>query len=242
MVVVDEHDDATRYRLLETIRAYAHEKLVQATEEHYARTVHLDYCVWLVGQAAPHLTGLCHQAWYARLEVEHANLRVALEWATRHDMSAALRLIANLWYFWLWNGYWSEGLTWVDRVLPATAQERTRAQAWGLIGGATLAGRTGDEAKLAAWLAEGAALAEALDDQKAWHGRVSQWALLPRSICKLRYSLKQASHSPARQRTIGWPRWPALCSANARAAMATVSAQLSRTPRAWRCSARSVTA
>ncbi|MBC8077936.1 MAG: tetratricopeptide repeat protein, partial [Chloroflexales bacterium] len=170
LVVVDERDDATRYRLLETIRAYAHEKLVQATEEHYARTEHLDYYVWLVGQAAPHLTGLYHQAWYVRLEVEHANLRAALEWATCHDMQAALRLIANLWYFWLWNGYWSEGLTWVDRVLPATAQERTRARAWSLIGGATLAGRTGDEAKLAVWLAEGLALAQALDEREglAW--------------------------------------------------------------------------
>jgi hypothetical protein len=41
-------------------------------------------------------------------------------------MQAALRLIANLWYFWLWNGSWSEGLTWAERVLAATAEERTR--------------------------------------------------------------------------------------------------------------------
>jgi hypothetical protein len=52
---------------------------VQATEEHDARTRHLDYCVWLVEQAAPHLSGLYRNAWYARLEVEHANLRAALE-------------------------------------------------------------------------------------------------------------------------------------------------------------------
>jgi non-specific serine/threonine protein kinase len=112
LVVVDEHDDTTRYRLLETIGAYAREKLVQASEEQEARTQHLDYYVRLVEQAAPHLSGLYRNAWYARLEVEHPNLRAALEWATRHDMRAALRLIANLWYFWLWNGYWSEGLGW----------------------------------------------------------------------------------------------------------------------------------
>src|SRR5437667_4368021 len=45
LVVVDERDDATRYRLLETIRAYAREKLVQASEEQHARTQHLDYCL-----------------------------------------------------------------------------------------------------------------------------------------------------------------------------------------------------
>jgi predicted ATPase len=172
LVVVDEHDDTTRYRLLETIGAYAREKLVQASEEHEARTQHLDYYLWLVEQAAPHLSGLYCNAWYARLEVEHANLRSALDWATRHDMRAALRLIANLWYFWLWNGYWSEGLGWADRVLPATAEERTNERVWGLIGGATLAGRTSNDAKLAAWLTEGLALAQALDDKEGmvWAG------------------------------------------------------------------------
>jgi hypothetical protein len=131
---------------------------------------HLDYYVGLVEQAAPHLSGLYRNAWYARLEVEHANLRVALEWATRHDMLAALRLIANLWYFWLWNGYWSEGLAWAEKVVSATVQEQTRERVWGLIGGATLAGRMGDDAKLAAWLAEGLALAQALDMKEgmAW--------------------------------------------------------------------------
>jgi predicted ATPase len=131
LVVVDERDDATRYRLLETIRAYAREKLVQASEEHDARMQHLDYYARLVEQAAPHLGGLYREAWYARLEAEHADLGAALEWATRHDVSVALRLIANLWYFWLWNGCWSEGMRWVARVLPATAGERTRARLWG---------------------------------------------------------------------------------------------------------------
>src|SRR5689334_21226750 len=99
MVVVEERDNTKRYRLIETIGAYAREKLVLAAEEHEARTQHLDYYLWLVEQAAPHLSGLYRNAWYARLEEEHANLRTALEWATRHGVRAALRLIANLWYF-----------------------------------------------------------------------------------------------------------------------------------------------
>jgi predicted ATPase len=170
LVVVEERDDTTRYRLLETIGAYAREKLVLASEERDARTQHLGYYLWLVEQAAPHLGGLYGNAWYARLEAEHANLRAALEWASRHDMRAALRLIANLWYFWLWNGYWDEGLGWADGVLPATAEERTGERMWSLIGGATLAGRMGDDAKLATWLAEGLALAQALEEQEglAW--------------------------------------------------------------------------
>jgi predicted ATPase len=177
LVVVDEHDDTTRYQLLETIGAYTREKLVQASEEPEARTQHLDYYLRLVEQTAPHLSGLYRNAWYARLEAEHANLRAALEWATRHDMPAALRLFANLWYFWLWNGYWSEGLGWANRVLPATTHERTRERIWGLIGGATLAGRTGQDAKLAAWLAEGVALAQALDEKEGM-----AWARITRGV------------------------------------------------------------
>jgi hypothetical protein len=241
LIVVEERDDATRYRLLDTIGAYTREKLVQATEEHDARTQHLNYYLWLVEQAAPHLSGLYCNAGYARLEVEHTNLRAALEWATRHDMRAALRLIANLWYFWLWNGYWSEGLSWADQVLPATAEEQARERIWGLIGGATLAGRTSDEAKLAAWLAEGVALAQALDEKEGMAWARTPWVLLPGSMFKPRQCLKKASPSPAPPRTIGWPRWLFLCSANARATMATVSAQPPSTPKAWRCSARSVT-
>jgi predicted ATPase len=66
LVVVDEQDYATRYRLLETIGAYAREKLVQVSEEHDARTQHLHYYLRLAEQAAPHLGGLYRNAWYAR--------------------------------------------------------------------------------------------------------------------------------------------------------------------------------
>lgn len=187
LVVVEERDDATRYRLLETIRAYAREKLVQESAEHDARGRHLAYYVRLVEQAAPHLSGLYRQAWYARLEAEHANLGAGLEWATRYDLPAALRLIANLWYFWLWYGCWNEGLSWVERVLPATAPERTRARVWGLIGGATLAGRTGDETKLAAWLAEGVALAQALDEREG-----VAWARITMGVVAAEYGQAEA--------------------------------------------------
>lgn len=183
LVMVDEREGVTRYRLLETISDYAREKLVQATEERYARTRHLDYYIRLVEHAVPHLSGLYHMAWYARLEAEHDNLRTALAWATRHATPAALRLIANVWYFWLWNGYWGEGMTWADCVLPATAEERTRERVWALIGSALLAGRAGDNVKLNTWLAEGAALAEALGEQAAM-----AWARITMGIFTVEYT------------------------------------------------------
>jgi tetratricopeptide (TPR) repeat protein len=183
LVVAEEHDNATRYRLLETIGAYAREKLVQASEEHSAHRQHLDYSIHLVEQAASHLTGQRRKLWNERLEVEHDNLRAALEWATRHTMPAALHLIARLWFFWFWNGYWSEGTAWAGRVLPATVGEQTGERAWALIGAANLAGRNGDYAKQEVWLVEGAALAQALDEKECL-----AWARLSTSILTAEYA------------------------------------------------------
>jgi predicted ATPase/transcriptional regulator with XRE-family HTH domain len=187
LVVVEEHDNTTRYRLLETIGAYAREKLVQATEEHHARAQHLDYYIHLVEQAAPHLTSRHRKIWNERLELEHDNLRAGLEWATRHAMPAALDLIARLWFFWFWNGYWSEGTAWADRVLPATVGEQTRERAWALIGAANLAGRSGDYARQDIWLAEGVALAQALDEKEAL-----AWARITMSILTAEYAQARA--------------------------------------------------
>jgi predicted ATPase/DNA-binding XRE family transcriptional regulator len=187
LVVVEELDNTTRYRLLETIGAYAREKLAQAHEEHRARAQHLDYYIQLVERAAPHLTGRQRKLWDERLEVEHDNLRAALEWAIGHDMPVALHLIGRLWFFWFWNGYWSEGAAWADRVLPATVGEQTPERAWALIGAANLAGRGGDYAKQDIWLAEGAALAQALDQKEAL-----AWARITMSILTAEYAHARA--------------------------------------------------
>lgn len=119
LVVGEEHDGSRRYRLLETIRQYSREKLVEAGEEERTRTQHRDWYLALVEEAEPYLLTADQIAWLDRLEVEHDNLRAALEWS-QHDPGgeeAALRLAKALAKFWLRRGYLSEGRSWLEAVL-----------------------------------------------------------------------------------------------------------------------------
>ncbi len=85
-LVVTEPDD--RFRLLESVREFAHEQLVAAGESEAIRGAHLEWVVALAGRAAPHLVGAEQQEWLARLDADHPNLR---ERVTGRTPSATVR-------------------------------------------------------------------------------------------------------------------------------------------------------
>jgi predicted ATPase len=68
----------TRYRMLETIRQYAQERLAERGATAAARRRHAFWFLKLAEMAEPHLTGRNQAAWQKRLRVEHDNLRIAL--------------------------------------------------------------------------------------------------------------------------------------------------------------------
>ena len=70
-----------RYSLLETVRQYGRDKLLESGEGEGLRGRHLDWFLELAEQAEPELLGPDQMEWTDRLEVEHDNLRAALEWA-----------------------------------------------------------------------------------------------------------------------------------------------------------------
>jgi predicted ATPase len=72
---------AARYRLLETIREYAAGKRNEAGETTTIRTRHRNWYLRLVESAEPELRGPHQATWFDRLESEHDNLRVALDWS-----------------------------------------------------------------------------------------------------------------------------------------------------------------
>ena len=98
LVVVQEQAGGTRYDMLETIRQYAAERLVEADEHETVRNRHLAHYLHLAEEAEPQLHGPNAVAWLERLETEHDNLRVALSWAlsraehSEEAASSALRL------------------------------------------------------------------------------------------------------------------------------------------------------
>ena len=91
-----------RYRLLETIRQFSVERLVEHGEDEamHLASVHCAYYLALLEEAAPHLTGAGQVEWIARLKPEYANLRRAMEQATRDeaDPTIAVRFAAAFFY------------------------------------------------------------------------------------------------------------------------------------------------
>jgi len=140
--------EAARYRMLDTVREYA-------AERHAARVGrdgvdalsrrHADYFRILAEEAEPRLRGAGQQEWTVRLAAEHDNLRAALSWAIAHDeVEMALRIAGSLWMFWRLSGAFSEGRTWMDKVLAMSTDDHGAVRAKGLWGAGWLAYHQGD--------------------------------------------------------------------------------------------------
>ena len=92
-----------RFRLLETIRQYAWERLVEAGEGEACRQRHARYFLELAERAEPELRRPCQSDWLARLRAEDDNFQVALHWGRERsaaDPDFGLRLGAALGWYW----------------------------------------------------------------------------------------------------------------------------------------------
>ncbi|MFN8492226.1 MAG: helix-turn-helix domain-containing protein [Caldilineaceae bacterium] len=120
LVLVDETGVESRYRLLETIRQYATEKLREADAADQARQTHFAYFLTLAEQSADvTLIGPRLSAWLNRVRLEYDNLRVAFAWACQQPDGgvSALRLAGGLGLFWAVRGEYSEGIRWLETAL-----------------------------------------------------------------------------------------------------------------------------
>ena len=98
-----------RYRLLETVRAYAAERLAEAGEEEQVRAAHVRYFLDLAEQGEPMLRSSEQLTWLARLTAEHDNFAAALRTAIAvRDTGTGLRLVAALAWFWIMRDYEAE--------------------------------------------------------------------------------------------------------------------------------------
>jgi predicted ATPase/DNA-binding winged helix-turn-helix (wHTH) protein len=96
-----------RYRMLETVRQYAQDRLRESGEVDAVHTRHAEYFLALAEAAAPYMRGPEQSTWMARLHEEHENFVVAMNWCTREQASIdpqhALRLAAATTVYWLFN-------------------------------------------------------------------------------------------------------------------------------------------
>ena len=140
LVVVDEREGEARYRLLETVRAYAGDKLDAAGERAAVRERHLDHYLALAELSEPELEGADQDAWLVRLEADHDNFRAALDWGLGHpDPGRGRRLAAALVWLWYKHGHGHEGLDFMRRAIDLAPDDRSTTQARLLVSAAALA-------------------------------------------------------------------------------------------------------
>jgi predicted ATPase/class 3 adenylate cyclase len=120
-----------RFRMLVTIRDYALERLAEHGEAADLRARHLAAYLALAERARPELQGTDQKRWLDRVELEHDNLRAALEFAISDGRAdEAARLVFALWRFWQSRGYLREGRSWAERAVAVpggTKELRLRA-------------------------------------------------------------------------------------------------------------------
>lgn len=131
VIASDGANGATRYRLLETVRDYAREKLVTHARSEAAavRERHADYYTnWAERLNPPgrvwHLAATTADADLEHLEVEHDNLQTALAWSVESGrVSDGLRLMRAIRGHFIWRGAYSEASRWMEALLDLA--ERT---------------------------------------------------------------------------------------------------------------------
>jgi predicted ATPase/class 3 adenylate cyclase/DNA-binding CsgD family transcriptional regulator len=117
LVVAENSGGRTRYRLLETVRQYALEKLAESGEADVIRSRHRDHYTGLAGLLdAP--AGSDYEQLLEQAESEIANLRAAFLWSRENsDVELALVLVSSLQPLWQARGRLREGLAGFDAVL-----------------------------------------------------------------------------------------------------------------------------
>ena len=171
LVVAEERTGAVRYRLLETVRQYALERLLDAGEAADLLDRHRDAMLELAETIEPEIHGRRQRESLEVLDSEAANLTAALERAANTDGERALRLSVALTFWWRLRGLLRAGERGFTRALDATDPTPSSLRAYALWGGGYMSAFLGDFPAALARFEEARATAEEVGDQAAL-GRV----------------------------------------------------------------------
>jgi predicted ATPase/DNA-binding winged helix-turn-helix (wHTH) protein len=137
LVITEENEGTTRYRMLETMRQYARDRLREAGEESQWRSRHFAWVLALAEESFQALTGPQQGLWTNRMARELDNVRAALQWAIDEKLADAFRIAPGLARWWVRRASLSEARQWFCRLLDAIPRDRAprdRARALGAVG------------------------------------------------------------------------------------------------------------
>ena len=167
LVIAEDGPAGTRYRLLETVREYAAQRLADSGPADAIRERHGAWALELVEAAAPELSGERQGWWFARLEAEHNNLRAALAFLAAAGRSHEhLRLAIALTRFWYVRGYLGEGRAALEQGLAADVARDPILRRRALTAAASLALLQGEHAVATTFAEEGLAAARQTGEQR----------------------------------------------------------------------------
>ena len=155
-----------RYRMLETIRAYALERLAESGEIEALREKHAQYYGDIIINLASYGIGYANSL---RLQREVDNIRATLSWcvATPKDIELGARLVWILPWFWYDRGYFSEGRLWTKQILASPfLPEGSKPRAMALAASGLLAVWQGELEQGLAQIEESLTIAQRLQDEQ----------------------------------------------------------------------------
>jgi non-specific serine/threonine protein kinase len=166
LVIVEHQHEEERYRMLETIREYAREKLVESKQDRAIRDRHLEFFAKLAEEAEVRVWSAEHLAWTRRIKSDRDNLRAAMAWALESDVARGLRIAGAMGYFWLWPGDFTEGREWLNRLMAQNIQVPPEIKSKGLFLAGFLAMWQNDLTTAQPLLEQSATLSEAISDER----------------------------------------------------------------------------
>jgi predicted ATPase/DNA-binding XRE family transcriptional regulator len=170
-------DEEPRFAMLETIREYATERLESGDEAEEIHRAHAVYYLSLAEATQPETAVPTQREWWwTRLEIEHDNLRAALQWAIQsQERDTAARFALALWRFWSAR-HLGEGFRWLEAVLAmggtvgAESERQARRRAFLLLIAGILATRHGDYDRAVALDEASLTIYRDLGHKKSTHG------------------------------------------------------------------------
>lgn len=164
---LDDSEGQPRFGMLETIQAYASERLAERGDWQATWAAHAQWVLEFAERAEEGLFGEAWEAWAEQIRAEEGNIRVTIERCKRGqvDPELGVRLAGKLRYYWETVDKLTEGRASLEAMLSVSEDAPPGARAAAVCGAGVLAYWQGDLASCGSWCTQAVALAEQIGDR-----------------------------------------------------------------------------